>query len=374
MSVNLEHKFANLVDCLLTNNQILDNVFAVGVSGGADSLALLFLLKSWADQQNKKLIALTVDHGLRAASSAEADYVADLMKAHNVEHHILVWRGDKPTTGIEEAARTARYNLIEEFCLHHNISNVFVGHHKLDQIETFFMRLHRGSGLDGLSSMSDFTKLGSLNILRPMLSLHPKELQEYLLCHNIEWKEDESNNNEDFLRVRFRKLVPYLEDELGFSLDRIYNTTLILGRAKDYINSEVSKFISNHVIHIAKSVVRVDISSLLQQNQEILFRVLRDLLQTVSGNIYSPRAKDIERLCFRLSQDSYKFKNSTLGGCEIINFDKSLWILPEDKSDFVLSKKDWEKFIVTSDIKLPTRLPYKVRKIIYRSNLSVKQG
>ena len=96
------------MQCFFEKYQIKDEVIAAGVSGGADSLALALRLK----ECGKKVVALTVDHGLRKESAREAEYVAKLMKAQGIEHHILLWKGAKPTRGIEESAREARYQLL----------------------------------------------------------------------------------------------------------------------------------------------------------------------------------------------------------------------------------------------------------------------
>ena len=118
-----------------------DDVIAAGVSGGADSMALVLGLHKLLSAQNKRVVALTVDHGLRAESAQEAAYVAQVMARFGIEHHILVWQGDKPQRGVEEAARAARYALLEEWCLAHHVKTLAVAHHALDQAETFFLRL-----------------------------------------------------------------------------------------------------------------------------------------------------------------------------------------------------------------------------------------
>ena len=136
-------------DFLLTHN-IKNTTVAVAVSGGADSLALVLMAAEMYAVDSIKIVALTVDHGLRSTSAQEAEYVANLMKAHGIEHHILVWEGIKPQTGIEEAARAARYELMREWCLRNDVHYLMVAHHLFDQAETFLMRLQRGSGLKGL--------------------------------------------------------------------------------------------------------------------------------------------------------------------------------------------------------------------------------
>lgn len=111
--------------------------WAVGVSGGADSLALVFLLQEWAKEKQADFTALTVQHGLRPEAEAEAQYVARLMKAHGIKHHILYWKGEKPVSGVESAARTARYELMYDWCRQNGVGALLIAHHKRDQAETF---------------------------------------------------------------------------------------------------------------------------------------------------------------------------------------------------------------------------------------------
>lgn len=367
MSKNLEKKVQDSLSSLIKKNQINDEVFAVGVSGGADSLALIYLLILWAEKNKKKLVALTVNHGLREEAKEEAEYVAKLMSKAGIEHHILNWKGSKPKTGIEEAARIARYSLIEEFCKNNNIKHLMVAHHKMDQAETFLMRLQRGSGLDGLSSMSEVSSLGSLQIIRPLLDITPNELKSYLKENNVDWREDISNYDEDFLRVKIRKLIPYLDEKIGLSADRIANTAKVLGRTKDYVEKQVQNFIKNNVKFLDKNVAKISIALLKNQHDEIIFRVVSTLLKDVAEKSYIPRAADVQRLCDAVLEEGTDLKNRTLGGCEIINYQGNLWIIPEIKNDLIVSKKEWEEFLNKNNKYRKLRLPHKVRKYIYIS-------
>jgi tRNA(Ile)-lysidine synthase len=129
-------------------------VLAVAVSGGPDSLALVLLAEKWARQRGGQAWALTVDHGLRPESAAEARRVAFWLAARSIAHQILVWTGDKPASGIQEAARDARYRLLAEWCRTHGCLHLVAAHHREDQVETHLIRRRAGSGPDGLAGMS----------------------------------------------------------------------------------------------------------------------------------------------------------------------------------------------------------------------------
>ena len=184
--------------------QIGDATVAAGVSGGAISLALAFQLTPFASA-GPAGIALTVDHGLRPESRDEAEYVAKLAAERQIEHHILTWEGKKPEKGIEEAARTARYGLLCGWCRDNGVGTLAVAHHLLDQAETFFMRLQRGSGLNGLCGMAPLSEKNGVRLIRPFLQVHPERLKEFLRERGVSWAEDPFNRCDDYLRVRVRK-------------------------------------------------------------------------------------------------------------------------------------------------------------------------
>ncbi|MBP1531961.1 MAG: tRNA lysidine(34) synthetase TilS, partial [Alphaproteobacteria bacterium] len=217
---------------------------AVGVSGGADSLALALKAKQELAVFGYKIIALTVNHNLRPSAAEEADYVAHIMARYKIEHHILEWKNNKPESGLEEAARLARYTLMKEWCESHKVQNLMVAHHLLDQAETFLMRLQRGSGLDGLCSIREVSNWNGLNILRPLLHTHPQELKNYLRQQNIQWVEDESNQDTKYLRNKVRKFLPLLEQNIDISAAKIDEAVQNLQSADEYIEEQVENIVS----------------------------------------------------------------------------------------------------------------------------------
>lgn len=349
-----------LINDFLEAHNIDDEVYAVGVSGGADSLALAFILADWANQNKKKLIALTVNHGLRPSALDEAKYVASLMAEIGVEHHILTWEGEKPTTGIETAARAMRYKLLDEYCSNNKIKNLFIAHHKNDQAETFLMRLQRGSGIDGLCGIAEVSKLGNLQLLRPLLNTMPNELKQYLSEKNIKWVEDESNNCDDFLRVRVRKFLPILEETLGLNVDRIVNTMAVLSQSRNYLEEQAEKFIKNNVKKWDNAGMSLALKSFLELHQEMRYRVLSKLICGVGNKAYAPEGGEIVRLIENLMSEK-KFCGATLGDCEILVSQNKIWIVPELKIKNKPSKKVWEDFVEKNPQYKKIAIPYKLR-------------
>lgn len=335
-------------------NLIANKKIAVGVSGGADSLALVLMLK----EKGLDLVALTVDHGLRIKSCQEALYVAQIMQNFGIEHHILHWKGEKPQTGVEEKARIARYELLSTWCHDNNVDDLYIAHHSKDQAETFMMRLARGSGIDGLAAMGEQTDLFGVNIVRPLLNTNPNKAKDYLQAKNIAWVEDESNDSDDYLRVRARKILPILEKELGLSVERLCKTAKAMARAKDFLEQQTNDYINHNVQVYEKAGVCFDCDKYAQLHSEIGLRVLAQLLINIGGNNYRPRFESLEALYNNLLKDN--FKTQTLNNCVICVFNNKIWLIKECKN-CRKSKKEWEDFVAENPIFAKLKLPSKLR-------------
>lgn len=194
--------------------------FVIAVSGGPDSTALLLLAARWAKRLKKspRLLAVTVDHGLRAEAKAEAASVKRLARQFNVPHRTLRWRGSKPATGLQEAARTARYGLLAQTAVRAGLAHVLTAHTLDDQAETVLFRLARGSGLAGLAGMAPVSLLPGghgdrIFLVRPLLAVPKSRLIATLRAARIAFSEDPSNSDPRFTRARLRALLPALASE-----------------------------------------------------------------------------------------------------------------------------------------------------------------
>ncbi len=203
MQTSLEDAFNQNLEYLGCRGNPL--VLAVAVSGGRDSMALLNL--AVAKKGVCHVVALTVDHGLRPESSHEAHWVGAYCSALGVEHHTLLWRECKPKTGIQSAARDARYRLLSHFCHQKGIIHLLVGHHAQDNIETIIMRqarTHKGGASLGLAGLSASIIKEGVRVLRPLLTFTRDEITQYCKSSHIPWLEDVSNQNAAYERVRVR--------------------------------------------------------------------------------------------------------------------------------------------------------------------------
>jgi tRNA(Ile)-lysidine synthase len=191
------------------------------VSGGPDSTALMHLLARWhAAGSRPPVHVATVDHGLRPEAAEEAAFVAREAAALGLPHRILTWTGDKPRTGIQEAAREARYRLLVDYAHEVGASHLATAHTLDDQAETVMMRLARGSGLSGLAGMRRETDRHGIPHVRPLLDWPKATLLD--LCRGCGWRyvDDPSNADERYARVRWRRLMPLLAAE-GLDAERL---------------------------------------------------------------------------------------------------------------------------------------------------------
>ena len=193
----------------------------VAVSGGSDSLALLLLTRRYLQTYLPacRLIAVTVDHGLRAESATEAAGVAEFCKNLNIPHQIMCWEGEKPASGLAMAARNARYDLLVQAARACGAGMILTGHTADDQVETYLMRRERAdvvTGLAGegrgLAAMAMQTLLqDSVLLCRPLLSIWREELRDVLRTDNICWFDDPSNDNPTYERPRIRQAARTLD-------------------------------------------------------------------------------------------------------------------------------------------------------------------
>ena len=182
---------------------------AVAVSGGPDSLALTLLAARWAGQVGGTVQGLTVDHGLRPESAAEAEQVVAWLGTHGIGCRVLTWTGPKPATGVQAAARSARYALLAAACREAGILHLLLAHHELDQAETACMRAERGSGLLGLAGMAAVSERAGLRLLRPLLRSAPERLKATLVAVAQPWLDDPGNVAQRFRRARLRSQTDF---------------------------------------------------------------------------------------------------------------------------------------------------------------------
>jgi tRNA(Ile)-lysidine synthase len=229
--------FADLAD---------EPALALAISGGPDSTALLLLVARWRQSltDGPKLLAVTIDHGLRPESAAEAEAVRRLAETLAVSHRILRWTGPKPAAGLQEAARAARYRLLAAAADEIGAGYGLTAHTLDDQAETVLMRMARGSGLTGLAGMARVTTLpldggDAIKLVRPFLDVPKARLIATLEAAGIAFADDPSNRETRFTRVRLRGLMPALAAE-GLDAGRLALLARRVARADAALESAVN--------------------------------------------------------------------------------------------------------------------------------------
>jgi tRNA(Ile)-lysidine synthase len=215
----------------------------LAISGGPDSTALLVLAARWraALARGPELLAVTIDHGLRRESAAEARAVARLAQKLGVRHCTLRWRGKKPATGLQQAARQERYRLLAQAARAANARHILTAHTRDDQAETVLLRLTRGSGLTGLGAMARVTPLpvgDEFVLVRPFLDFPKARLVATLARAKIPFADDPSNRDPRFTRPRLRDVMPVLARE-GLDAARLATLARRLRRAEAAIEMAV---------------------------------------------------------------------------------------------------------------------------------------
>jgi tRNA(Ile)-lysidine synthase len=189
----------------------------LAVSGGPDSVALMWLMARWrrALARGPRLLAVTIDHGLRSQAAREARDVRRLARELGLNHRTLRWMGDKPKSAVAASARAARYRLLGEAARAADATHIFTAHTRDDQAETLLMRLLRGSGIAGLGAMARETERDGLILARPFLNVPKNRLIATLKRAKIAYADDPTNRDPAFTRPRLRALLPQLATEGG---------------------------------------------------------------------------------------------------------------------------------------------------------------
>ena len=241
--------------------------YLVAVSGGPDSLALTVLSKIFSIEKKNIVFFVLIDHGIRSNSLKEAKDVKLLLKKFKIKL-IIIKNIEKISKNIQSQARDVRYKLLLNFCHKNKIKFILTGHHRDDQIETFLIRLSRGSGIQGLSSMK---KISSLNnktkLLRPLLDEKKQDLTVLAKQYFEKIFKDPSNTNKKYLRTQIRGLIKQFEKS-GIKKERIIASIHNLGATRDTLNAIILR-IEKSCITKGKKKITINLNFFLVENKEI---------------------------------------------------------------------------------------------------------
>lgn len=301
--------------------QKLPKKFAVAVSGGVDSLALTILLGEFCKEKKIELLAVTVDHKMREGSSVEALELSKILGKKKISHTILEINSEKiPQKNIEAKLREIRYEMLCVFCKKKKISYLFLGHQLGDVAENFLIRLFRGSGLDGLSTMAEASEAFGIKLVRPLLNFEKSDLEKYLRAKKIKWFEDESNLDEKFLRNKIRNFFATFE-ERNLIHKRIKNASDEIARMRDLFDSLMMAEAMQILQFLDGEYFLIDHKKFQKLDEKFALKILALVAMEVSGKKYKPRMKDLIN-CYEYLLKNSKIKPRNFYGCEIMQYDE----------------------------------------------------
>ena len=304
----------------------LEKDFIVAVSGGPDSLALSFLSKIYSLKKSLNVKYFIIDHKLRKNSSSEAKFVKNLLKKLSIKLNILKWIGKKPTSNIQSISRSKRYSLLINQAKKLKINNILLGHHKDDLFENFFIRILRGSGLNGISSFDEKSQNQEVNLIRPLLKFSKKELADLTKKVFKTYIEDPSNEDEKFKRVKIRNFIKNLQLE-GLDKDKFDLTIKNLKFANDSIKFFTEKNIKDNSTFFRKKNQFLLNKEFFNQPEEVVFRSITEIIKIVGAKYYSVRGKKIIKIIELINNKAF-FK-ITLGHCIIKKVNKTIIVSKE---------------------------------------------
>ena len=218
-----------------------NDTIVVGVSGGPDSMALLYILNEFKKKMGLKLICAHMNHNVRKESDEEEKYVSSYCKDNNIIFEsvkIKNWGDDN----FENEARSKRYSFFEELIEKYNAKYLMTAHHADDLIETILMRIVRGSTLKGYSGFSKIIEKDNYKIIRPLITLTKDEIIEFNKINDIKYFIDATNNDESHTRNRYRHtILPFLKKENPNVHKKFLKFSETLLENSDFIDREANK-------------------------------------------------------------------------------------------------------------------------------------
>lgn len=294
----------------------------VAVSGGGDSVALLHVLKKISENTGLSLFAVTVDHGLRPGSQAEAEGVAALCAGLGVAHDTLTWHWEG-TGNLQDAAREARFALIGDWAVSRGLDMVALGHTADDQAETVLMRLARRAGVDGLAAMATRSHRDGVVWLRPLLGVRRDALRAVLQDADVPWIEDPSNTDTRFTRVKVRGAMAALA-QIGIDAQALGVVAENMAQARDALIHQTD-LAAQAAVNVHHGALAVDVGVLHAQPAEIQRRLWVRAVTWITGARYAPRRDAVAHLMQAVTEG----RTITLGGCVLQRRGENTWIFRE---------------------------------------------
>ena len=301
----------------LTNKEFIKNIekkytfeknptVAVAVSGGPDSMSLLFLANTFIKYKKGKLIALIVDHRIRKNSKEEAKFISTYLDKNNINSQILTVNKDKVIKKSMNEARDNRYNLLTDYCIKNNILHLFIAHHKDDNLETFLNRKIAGSDFYGLKSMSEFSLYNKVCIIRPLLNFSKDALLNYNKKNKIEYINDPSNFNLDYTRPTIRNFLKKSDQKTIKEINKDFENILFYS---PYFIQMIFEILLKNIVHVDSKQIVVSLHNIKNLNEITSENIIRRIYQFLFYQSNAPRSKKTRILITELKKLNFNIFN-----------------------------------------------------------------
>ena len=301
----------------LTNKEFIKNIekkytfeknptVAVAVSGGPDSMSLLFLANTFIKYKKGKLMALIVDHRMRKNSKEEAKFISTYLDKNNINSQILTVNKDKVSKKSMNEARDNRYNLLTDFCIKNNILHLFIAHHKDDNLETFLNRKIAGSDFYGLKSMSEFSLYNKVCIIRPLLNLSKDALLNYNKKNKIEYINDPSNFNLDYTRPTIRNFLKKSDQKTIKEINKDFENILFYS---PYFIQMIFEILLKNIVHVDSKQIVVSLHNIKNLNEITSENIIRRIYQFLFYQSNPPRSKKTRILISEIKKLNFNIFN-----------------------------------------------------------------
>ena len=301
----------------LTNKEFIKNIekkytfekkpsVAVAVSGGPDSMSLLFLVNAFIKYKKGKLMALIVDHRIRKNSKEEAKFISTYLDNNKINSQILTANKDKVSKKSMNEARNNRYNLLTNFCIKNNILHLFIAHHKDDNLETFLNRKIAGSDFYGLKSISDLSLYNKVLIIRPLLNLSKETLLDFNKINKIEYINDPSNFNLDYTRPTIRNFLKKSDQKTIKEINKDFEDILFYS---PYFIQMILEILLKNIVHVDCKKIVVSLDNIKNLNEITSENIIRRIYQFLFYQSNPPRSKKTRILISEIKKLNFNIFN-----------------------------------------------------------------
>ena len=279
---------------------------AVAVSGGPDSMSLLFLMNAFIKYKKGKLMALILDHRIRKNSKEEAKYIATYLNNNNINSQILTVNKNNVSKKNMNEARNNRYNLLTDFCIKNNILHLFIAHHKDDNLETFLNRKIAGSDFYGLKSISDLSLYNKVLLIRPLLNLSKETLLDFNKKNKIQYINDPSNFNLDYTRPTIRNFLKKSDQKTIKEINKDFELILFYS---PYFIQMIFEILLKNIVKIDSKKIIVGLDNMKNLNEINSENIIRRIYQFLFYGSNAPRSKKIRILINEIKKLNFKYFN-----------------------------------------------------------------